>query len=217
MLVIGIIGGIASGKSLVASQFQSLGAGLLDADRVGHEVLREPEVVEEVVAEWGPSLVIDGEVNRAGLAKIVFAGDSDGLAALARLEAITHPRIRARLERQLADWKSSNRYPAVVLDVPLLVKTGWRDMCDRVVFVDVSPQIREARAAARGWNREEWQRRESHQASLEMKRSVATDRIENSTTPESCFQQVLALWQAWGLPTNPSSNLSQPTPTPFRG
>ena len=74
MHTIGILGGVASGKSLVAEQFQSLGAGRLDADRAGHEVLRLPETVKAATARWGPAVLdAEGRIDRARLAKIVFA------------------------------------------------------------------------------------------------------------------------------------------------
>ena len=125
MLVIGIAGGIACGKSLIALEFQKLGAELIDADRLGHEVLHTPEVREEIRSVWGESVMSDGQIDRTAIATIVFAevnGDE-----LKRLEAITHPRISQRIKDNISRLKAKNVISAVVLDAPVMFKTG----CDQ--------------------------------------------------------------------------------------
>ena len=98
--LIGLVGGIASGKSLVAEQMQTLGGILLDADRVGHEVLREKEVIDALHKRWGDGIIaLDGSLSRSVIAKIVFS--SGNLEEKRYLESITHPRIAARLQEQI--------------------------------------------------------------------------------------------------------------------
>src|SRR6185437_13418712 len=102
MKLIGLLGGVASGKSTVAELFRQLGAEVLDADRVGHEVLRMPAVRAAVGGRWGKDVIgPDGEVDRPALAKIVFAPPPAGPRQLAELERITHPEIRRRLKTEV--------------------------------------------------------------------------------------------------------------------
>ncbi len=197
MFVIGLIGGIASGKSLVAAEFGRLGAGVLDADRAGHQVLELPEVEQALRARWGPE-VFDpqGRVQRRALARIVFAPEPDGPRELAALEQITHPRIRHLLQTQLAQQQARG-VRAVVLDAPVLLKAGWRDLCHRIVFVDAPQAVRLARARERGWSEEEFHRREAAQELLSWKRSQSDAAIDNSGPVEATQAQVCQLWQQW--------------------
>ena len=125
MLTLGLVGGIASGKSLVAQCLYELGALVLDGDRAGHAVLREPEVIAAIRARWGDKVIDSaGQVIRREVAKIVF---SPGNAAeKAFLEQLTHPRIESALQVELAAAKaSSDPPPAVVIDAALLFEAGW--------------------------------------------------------------------------------------------
>lgn len=203
MLVIGLAGGIASGKSLVASCFEHFGAIVLDADRVGHEVLKEPAVIAAIVAQWGPGLLKDGEIDRIALARIVFDPKSEDSSQLERLEQITHPRIGQRIREQLAQLESEAI--AVVLDAPVMFKAGWDRLCDKIVFVEADPSIREQRAGQRGWPHEELARRENRQTPIAEKRSKSTDVIDNSKSKEATFVQVRDLWRSWNL-SLPQSN-----------
>ena len=118
MNVIGIAGGIASGKSLVSQQLQQLGAEILDADRAGHEVLREPTVRSALVERWGERILADDrEINRKVVAGIVFASPPNGPKELSFLESITHPRIGERLRKRCQQLLQED-VKAVVLDAP---------------------------------------------------------------------------------------------------
>ena len=193
MIVIGIAGGIASGKSLVANQFAELGAVRLDADRAGHQVLRDEDVKHQIRGHFSEAVIgIDGEVDRAALAKIVFDPEN-GVAELKKLEEITHPRIRKILEEQIEAVRSS-RCPAVVLDAPVMFKSGWKHFCDVIVFVAVPFGVRQRRAEMRGWPPGELQRREAAQISLDEKRRQSDYLIDNSQTIEQTFKQVQRIW-----------------------
>ena len=136
MKLIGLLGGVASGKSMVADMFRQLGAEVLDADRVGHEVLRMPAVRAAVGGRWGKDVIgPDGEINRPALAKIVFAPPPDGPRELAELERITHPEIRRRLQAEVEELARRGAKMAI-LDAPVMLKAGWNQLCDALVFVD---------------------------------------------------------------------------------
>lgn len=157
MSVIGLVGRIGAGKSTVARRFAEHGATVVDADRHAHEVLRDPDVIAEVAARFGPGVVDEGgRIDRAAMAGAVFGSTAEHDAARAALEAIVHPRVRRRLETVLADAAAGNLpgggVPAVVLDVPLLVQAGWADLCTDLVVVECEEGVRRARLAARGWS-----------------------------------------------------------------
>lgn len=189
--VIGLLGGIASGKTTVARMLARLGARVVDADAIGHAALAEPAVRQKVIERWGSEVVgPDGNVDRAALARKVFADP----AALAALEAITHPAILAEMRRQVEAARRDGA-PAVVVDAPLLTEAGLAQECDVLAFVECPLETRLARAAERGWHAEELLRRESLQRPLELKRATARVVIDGSASLETTFLQVQELWQ----------------------
>ena len=199
MLVIGIAGGVASGKSLVANCFQHFGAKILDADRAGHQVLKFPEVIEAIVTQWGQSVLKDGEVDRSVLGRIVFDPSQNGADALKRLEAITHPLIGEMIRTELDEFKSRSELPAVVLDAPIMFKANWDQLCDKIVFVSADIEVRLQRAKERGWDADELMKRESRQTPIKEKQSKSTDLIENSKSKEETYVQARDLWRSWRL------------------
>ncbi len=172
-VVIGILGGVASGKSAVAARFAAHGLTVVDADAIARDVAAEPAVVAAIGGALGADLVAGGRLDRAAAAALVFRDP----AARARLEAIVHPPVRARVDADLAAARA--RGDSVLLDVPLLLENGLVDRCDHVVFVATSPATRHARAAARGWTPAEIERREAAQAPLAAKRARANFAIDN--------------------------------------
>ena len=160
MIVIGLVGRIGAGKSTVARMFAALGAEVVDADAVAHEVLEEPEVRDAVVARFGAAVIDQaGRVSRAAVAARVFGATPDHASALADLEAIVHPPVRRRIGARLAALRAAEeadgRRRVAVLDVPLLVKSGWDAACDRLVVVECAEPVRRSRLAARGWSPEQ--------------------------------------------------------------
>lgn len=197
MLVIGLVGGVASGKSLVAAEFVRLGAAVLDGDRAGHDVLRLPEVRDQLVARWGPGILgADGEVARPAVAAKVFGTTDEARAERAFLEGVTHPRIgQLLLERLQAIGRA--KPPAVVLDAPLMLEAGWDRFCDQIVFVDAPAHQRLQRALGRGWRAEDFAAREAAQESLDRKRARADVVIDNSGSPAETGRQIQQIWQTW--------------------
>ena len=214
MLVIGIAGGVASGKSLVTDCFQHFGAIVLDADRIGHQVLQQPLPIQQLVNHFGDGILSDGQIDRSRLAQIVFAKAPEGPSALQQLEAITHPRIGEQILLQLELARQDPSNQACVLDAPVMFKAGWDKLCDKIVFVDVPLETRNQRARNRGWASDELIKRERNQIAVEAKRQRATDIIDNLNTKESTFQQAAQKWLDWGLklPNNllPPASLFNP-------
>ena len=195
MRIIGLLGGVASGKSLVAKQFAELGAALLDADQAGHDALRLPHVELAVRQRWGTEVFgADGRIERARLARIVFAPPPHGSQERKYLEELTHPEIGRMLRREVDELAASGSV-AAMLDAPLLLEAGWDRMCDALVFVEVPREVRLSRALARGWSEEEFAAREGAQESLDLKRSRADVIIDNSGPPEETRRQVERSWR----------------------
>ncbi len=192
MQIIGIVGGVASGKSLVAGQFARLGAGVLDADRAGHEALRLPAVEAAARQRWGEAVFADGRIDRARLARIVFAPGPEGRREREYLEQLTHPEI-ARLLREQAD-ALAGQAAVGVLDAALLFEAGWDQFCEKTVFVEAPREARLARAVARGWGEAEFTAREAAQESLDRKRTRADAIIDNSGSPQRTQAQVEQFW-----------------------
>ncbi len=204
MLLIGVAGGIASGKSLVARRLAALGADLLDADRVGHDVLREIPVKQAIRRRWGDGVFDqNGEVVRRAVAEIVFADSPSGPEEMDFLEKLTHPRIGGRIEEWIARSDRDGRFEKLVLDAPVMFEAGWDQVCDIIVFVDSPRELRLRRARQRGWAEADFAAREAAQHRLETKRERADVIFDNSSTLEHLYAQVDRFWQT--LPTTTSS------------
>lgn len=195
MIVIGVIGGVASGKSLVCDHFRQLGATLLNADHEGHAVLEEPAIKRALRNRWGDAIFRpDGTVDRPHVARLVFAPPPDGPRERAFLDRTTHPRIGERLLERLAERRRSNERECVILDAALLLEAGWNRLCDAIVFVDATDDQRRQRAESRGWSAEQWRAREAAQMPLDDKRKQADWIIDNSQSPDDTRGQVERIW-----------------------
>lgn len=187
-VVIGLLGGVAAGKSAVAAAFAAHGLRHVDADAIARAVTRLPEVVREVAAHLGSDLVgPDGQLDRARVAAKVFAD----AGARSRLETIVHPPVHAAIDRELTEARSHGE--SVLLDVPLLLERGWDARCDLLVYVHASPAVRRARARARGWAEGELERREAAQTPIDEKERRAGARIDNDGSLASMRAQVATL------------------------
>jgi len=197
MHIIGIVGGVASGKSRATEFLRQLGAAVLDGDRAGHEVLREPAVVAASSDRWGAQILdADGQIDRSKLAEIVFAPTDEAAEELGFLEDLTHPRIRARLTDEVASLEAEGNSPVAVLDAPVLLKAGWNDFCNTILFIDTPAKLRLQRAAARGWSEQDVLRREAAQVPIQQKRALADVILDNSGPPDKLYQQIHDFWDS---------------------
>lgn len=195
--VIGVVGGVASGKSLVSRCLERLGAVRIDADQIGHQVLEEPAVRQALTDRWGIGIVgPDGQVDRRRIAERVFGGQESGSVELAWLESVTHPRIAEQIERRIEQVRGGSPLSPVVLDAAVLLKAGWHRFCDRLLFVDVPAAVRQERAAGRGWSADQWRVREAAQGDLQAARAQADFVVHNSGSQENTCAQVRRIWQA---------------------
>jgi dephospho-CoA kinase len=196
MKIIGLLGGVASGKSMVAEQLAACGTKVLNADEIAHEVLRQPKIEAAVRQRWGNAVFgADGRIDRSRLARIVFAPPPDGPPARAYLEQLTHAEIIPIIKEQL-DALAGSGVKAAVIDAPLLAEAGLDKLCDKLIYVNAPPEVRLERALARGWRKEDFAAREDALKSLDFKRKRADLIIDNSGSPEQTQTQVERLWQS---------------------
>jgi len=179
---------------MVAKLFESLGAAVIDADRMVHRQLDDPEVAEVLLTWWGEKIRRrDGGIDRTIVASIVF----DDPAERERLEQLLYPRVAAERCRIMAALDEDNSVRVIVLDTPKLYEAGVDRICDAVVFVDASLDVRARRvAASRGWTRMELSRREKAMEALDKKRAKAEYVVTNQASTEDLRVQVERVFAA---------------------
>ncbi len=190
--VIGVVGGIGSGKSRVATILADLGSTGINADDLAHEAYQADEVKAEIRSIWGSQVFLpDGRVDRRQLAERVFASHGE----LRRLEMVIHPWIARRRARVITSLAGSPNIKAFVADSPLLFEANLDGECDFILFVDCRLEIRAQRLqVGRGWSRQELQRRESRQLPLDFKRDRADYVVDNNSDDASLVQRVGAVF-----------------------
>ena len=172
--IVGLTGGIGSGKTTIANLFADLGVPLVDADVVAREVVaKDSPLLSKIVEYFGAQVLTEqGELNRAALRERVFSYDEDKLW----LNNLLHPAIRERMKQQLAEQTA----PYTLFVVPLLIENKLTALCDRILVVDVSPQTQLARSAQRDNNNfEQIQRIMNSQVSQQERLKWADDVINN--------------------------------------
>lgn len=202
--VIGLTGGIASGKTTVSDYLKSLGVCVIDADEVAHEVTSPGSAgFEEVIEEFGEDLLTpEGNLNRRKLGEIVFSDKE----ALSKLNAIVHPLVIEKIRQMLTEIEGSHHVsgkgqeehdvPCVVLDVPLLFESGMDDLCDEVWVVAVDEDTQVKRLMERdGYTFDEAVRRIKAQMPLEEKVRRAHRVLDNTGTIEETKRQVDELFE----------------------
>lgn len=190
MILVGLTGGIGSGKSTVSAMLASRGADVIDADAIVHELQAPGQpVLAAIVERFGSDvLAADGSLDRAALADLVFTDD----AALADLNAIVHPAVGAEIARRLEEAARSD--DVVVLDVPLLVESGRDDMAALIV-VDLDPEVAVARAVEqRGMREADVRARIARQASREDRLARADVVIDNGGSLAELEARVDEVW-----------------------
>ena len=189
--VIGIVGGIGSGKSFVADLFAELGCFVSKSDEDVRQAYRRPEVIRQVQEWWGDKVITSsGEVDRSAVASIVF-GDS---GQLKRLESLLHPLVQQIRDAATAKALENPQIKAIVWDTPLLYEVGLHKQCDAVVFVEATADERAERVAStRGWRPQELIRREKSQLPLDNKRKMAQYIVYNTADAAHARRQVVVI------------------------
>lgn len=195
-VLIGLIGGVASGKSTVARHLASKGALWLDADKTAREVLEGADVRAELRERYSETVFDShGKVNRPMLAAIVFGVDAAAQTERHWLEQLIHPRVRAQFDMAISE--AEDRYPAIVIDAPLLLEAGWDKFCDHVLLIETPRALRQELATARGWTTAELDKREASQMSLDEKQKRATAVIFNAGTLDDLRRSVDDFWESY--------------------
>lgn len=189
--IIGILGGIGSGKSTVAAELAKLGCAVIDADEIAHELLEEAGVKEKIIGCFGDSILdCSGRIDRKKLAQMAFADRKQS----ASLNNIIHPGVLARTEELIEQYNKESQVKAIVLDMPLLVEVGWERRCDRLIFVDCKKTLRAVRAEKMGINENELKIRENFQISLDSKAEVSDNRVDNNSDVAALAKQVAEIF-----------------------
>lgn len=195
--IIGIAGGIGSGKSFVARLFGELGCLVIDSDAQVRAAYERPDVKAALRDWWGPD-VFDaaGHVSRPAIARRVFADTAER----ARLEGLLHPlvaqmrdeQMRAAVESAASQPSTTEGRPPVafVWDTPLLFETGLHSQCDAIVFVEAPAEVRLGRVRGRGWDAAELARREKLQWGLDNKREISDYQLTNTAEADDVRRQV---------------------------
>jgi dephospho-CoA kinase len=193
MRLIGLTGGIGTGKSTVARMLMARGAALVDADRLAREVV-EPGTpgLAEIVAEFGEGVLLpDGQLDRTALGALVFADEEKRL----RLNAITHPRVAALMQERIAAALATDA-PLVVVDIPLLFEGSRQGLFQGVLLVWAPPEVQLRRLVERdGWDEDDARRRIGSQMPIDDKRALATWLVDNSGSVQDTERQVDAWWR----------------------
>ena len=202
MRLVGLTGGIGSGKSTVARLLAERGAIVVDADQVAREVVEPGEPALAAIADrFGPDVIgEDGRLDRPAMAAIVFGDD----AARRDLEAITHPRIGERIAQHIADAQAAEeadgRERLVVLDHPLLVESGAAEGYETVIVVEAPLEVRVRRLVqARGMDEGDARARVRAQADDATRRAAATHVVDNSGELDALREQVEAIVDDLGV------------------
>lgn len=190
--IVGLAGGIGSGKSEVARLLAGLGAAIISSDELNRQELENKEVKDTLVHWWGPAILRkDGTIDRQAVSRIVFSNEAER----SRLEALTHPRIAQHRLRLLEQFQSDPAIRMIVIDSPLLYETELDRLCDSVIFVDSDVETRVERVrVTRGWSREELERREKFQRPLDFKRARADHVCINNSDLGTLRQTVEAIF-----------------------
>ncbi len=194
MIVIGLTGGIGSGKSTVTGFLADLGAEVMDADKIGHELLQpDTETAKAVIVAFGQDIVKpDGEIDRAELGKKVF-GDPE---ALKRLNAIVHPSLLQRLVDRVEEQRGTGT-KVVVVEAAIMIEAGWQSLADET-WVTLAPEdtVVGRVMAAKGLTEDQVRARIRSQMPVEEKAKLATVIVDTQGSLEEVRGRVEELWQS---------------------
>lgn len=193
--IVGITGGISSGKSTIARMLASLGAEVIDADEMCHKLLTIKNIKVKITEKFGNSVRdINGKIDRSQLAEIVFQ-DKTSLDSLC---SILHPIVIEQIRSRIDEIEKRGRRKVIVIDAALLEESDLALLCDFVIFVNTGRDHRVSRGKiSRHWQEGELERRERYQMSLEDKRMKSDYVIDNNFTEENTYRQIKEFWQLY--------------------
>lgn len=193
--VFGLIGGIGAGKSTAAGCLAARGGFVIDCDKLGHLALEQPDVKQKLRERWGGAVFNpDDSVNRRAVAGVVFGTPAER----EWLESVVFPEIGRLADAQIraADADPTVRFS--VLDAAVLLEAGWKDHCDKVLYIDAPRELRLKRLLARsGWVSQELTNRESAQWPAEVKKQHADAVVMNDGTREQLQQRINHVLSDW--------------------
>jgi dephospho-CoA kinase len=194
LIVAGLTGGIASGKSTVSGFFKEAGAFIIDADRIAHEVVKRGlPAHDEIIRQFGSKVLLPGgELNRILLGDIIFKDPEKKII----LNSIVHPHVKRRADQDLKQIEQNHPDAVVILDVPLLFESGMQIRTSEVILVYVPEQIQLERLMHRNhFSREDALARIRSQMPIEEKKNLATILIDNSGTISDTQAQTLEVYR----------------------
>lgn len=186
--IIGITGGIGSGKSTVAGMFGEIGCLVISSDRQVEQAYEDPDVISQIRKWWGDVVLrADGHLNKRKISDIVFSDPQQRK----KLEGLLHPRVASLRDRRMAEAGDDPQVRAIIWDTPLLFEAGLRGGCDAVVFVEAPAAQRLERVVRdRRWDEAELRRREKSQWPLDKKREISDYIIDNTADADYVRGQV---------------------------
>jgi len=190
-IIIGIMGGLGSGKSSVAAEFGKLGCAVIDADRIAHQLLDTEDIARKVRDAFGPEVFgADGDIDRAALGERTFESSEN----VAKINDILHPEILIKCTQLIAEYNNSD-IKAIILDLPLLIEVGWHKKCDILIFIDCPEPIRAQRTEKNGHlSKKLLKKRENFQISLDKKSKIAHYTINNHSDLSVMAEQVARIF-----------------------
>lgn len=195
MILLGIVGTPAAGKSTVATILAEWGAEWINADLIARECLNGPSMITALVERFGESIVdANGQIARQKLADFVFGDEPEHRKALRDLESLVHPETRNVIRKRIVE-AAKQRVPVALLDVPLLFESRWDLSCDSIWCVDATADRRLRRAANRGWDSDELTRRERNQLPIETKCRLSNVVMRNDSTLDTLRQNLRREWE----------------------
>ncbi|MFH0888430.1 MAG: dephospho-CoA kinase [Planctomycetota bacterium] len=196
LIIVGLIGGIGSGKTHVAEIFKRLGASLIEADKIAYTVINHPQIKRTLLKWHGYSIIKKtGQIDRKKLADVSFNSRKN----IGRLNKLTHPYIKKEISNRLRQLNSNRKLKetgVVVIDAPLLLETGLDKFCDCIVFIKTSYKIRLKRVLiSRKWDKTEIKKREQYQIPLLRKQSKADIIINNNKSSDITTSHIKNVFQ----------------------
>ena len=190
--IIGLTGGVGSGKTTVAQQFAKLGCAVIDADELGHELLTRQDIIQQLKKWWGLKVLgHDGQVRRDAVGAIVFQEDQE----LKKLTDLLHPLIAGKEKELLESYNHDPEVVAIVLDVPLLFESGQDKWCDFTIFVEAEDEIRYERVKKRKkWEVETTKKVQKKHLALDMKRKLSDHIVRNNSSIPDLAEQTAKIF-----------------------